>query len=203
MLYLSRSMRDFKTNDISYGVVDTDDDSETFISWSELKSAVLDSHLEIKGVMFENDVTGPYVSNLIPYQDERYLSTNQVKAKTLLGVDITVFRGIVTCIQVNGKVAAEHITLRLSDYGIGLASNTYIGCATKTKLITIILDDKIDADEFDFNQYYAANVCWDISEVSSDKIVNTVHWRLMSVCSGASDWNKYVIDGQGRIGWRL
>lgn len=97
--------------------------------------------------------------------------------------------------------AKDGVTIRLSDYGIRLANNAFIGWRNnKDYMINVILDDKLV--DFDFSQYYADHVCWHISEVTNDHIVNVLKFRLKDTCRSGYDWNKFVKDDKWRIGWR-
>lgn len=191
MLYLSRRL-----NRNKFAVVDTDDDSEEIIYKKELREAVCKLGLEIRGVRVEMTSDGPHVRSYRPYQDMRYYTTRQTKAKALLGVDIVTFRDEITHVLINGAVAQDGLRLRLSDYCKRMSMGTGIHWFNTEdyKEVIIVLDDKIELyDECKALIY--DGLIWDILEVTNEDLVRRLYEFLIA---RHIDPHGYLIDGDER-----
>lgn len=204
MLYISRIIND-PVIDVKYGVVDTDDDVETLIGMEELSDIVLRKHIHIDGVILESSDSGQYVKDTVPYQDMRYYSAKQAKTKALLGVDVRVWRNIVTGILADGAVAKSDVRIRLSDYGTELAGGSYLGWTNISKLgqmMTLVLDDKIT--DFDCSSHRVYGVRFDISEVTNQAIIDALFYRMSFILNNPRSIQRYLIDKHHRFNemWR-
>lgn len=198
MLYLSRIFDNELASTVRYGIVDTDDDSEQLISWPALRDNVVGRGLEIAGVSTSDSISGLYIHDTHPYQDARYCTAAQAKAKTLLGVELVLWRGIITCITADANVTPTGATLCLSDYCTKVNASAYIGwlpSTNKSKFMRLILDDKIT--ELSISSQHVFGVVWDISELNNPAVLNVLRDKLSFLASQES-WEKYVIDRQKR-----
>lgn len=160
--------------DEAYGVVDTDDDSETFITWNELTHITDDMHIEIVG--FAKYKSGE-IRHAIPYQDPRYCSKQQAKTKTLLGVDIHVWRNEVTAIIIDKAVTVEDVRIRLSDFGSKVSDSLYLDWSIigeTPRRVIIELDDKIKLYGDPTNILFS-DAIWDITDCSDDVFAQIMH----------------------------
>lgn len=204
MLYISRIVND-PVIDVKYGVVDTDDDVETLVGLEKLSDIVIRKHMHIEGVIVEASDSGLYVKDTVPYQDMRYYSAKQAKARTVLGVDVRVWRNIVTGILADGTVAKSDVRIRLSDYGTELAGGSYLGWTNISKLgqmMTLVLDDKIT--DFDCSSHRVYGVRFDISEVTNQAIIDALFYRMSFIFNNPRSTKRYLIDKHHRFDelWR-
>lgn len=199
MLYLSRFIGEF-----AYGIVDTDDDVETVVSRSELRNLVMKLGLKIEGI----EVGGSYegIKSMTVYQDPRYRTVAQTKAKAILGVDITLFRGEIVRIKLGDMaLKAGFLRLRLSDYGTKIDGRCPITTprgSDKFKLV-LVLDDKIKVEDI-APKVGLNGLCIDISELSDENVVSGCYNGL-AVTAGVDheQWDEYLIDNGDRdLFWR-
>lgn len=205
MLYLSRIVSSRTASIVKYGIVDTDDDTETMITWEELCDIVIHKHIDIKGVVVMSMMSGNYISDTYPYQDMRYYSAKQARTKTLQGVDVRVWRNKVTCIIADGNMAKSGVKIRLSDFGTELCSRAYIGWLNTKEfgaMMTIVLDDKITS--IDCSAHHVNGVRWDISEVTNQSILDSLLGELSFILNNPRSIQKYLIDKHHRYDdkWR-
>lgn len=204
VLYISRLVND-PVVDVKYGVVDTDDDVETLVGLEKLSDIVIRKHMHIEGVIVDTSDSGLYLKDAVPYQDMRYYSAKQAKAKTMLGVDVRVWRNIITGVLADGTIAKTDVRIRLSDYGTELAGGSYLGWTNISKLgqmMTIVLDDKIK--DFDCSSHRVYGVRFDISEVTNQAIIDALFYRMSFILNNPRSFNRYLIDRQHRFDdmWR-
>ena len=200
MLYLSRDFH----ND-HFGVVDTDDDTETVVSWNELSNAVIEDNIEIHGVKTNRvnklDGSGSFtmIDTIYPYQDMRYYSKEQAKLKTLLGVDIRTWKGEVTLITIDSAVMPNMTQVRLSDYGkqvSGLIDVMWKPTGSG-KSIILVLDNNI--------KIYGKppvvglrGVIWDISAITDFSVVRQMYKAFEEQGVSKTYWGRYVLDKKHR-----
>lgn len=155
-----------------YGVVDTDDDTETFVSFGELIQIVDDLDIKIEGVhVLKNSRAG---MKFIPYQDPRYCTKLQAKTKSLLGVDVRVYKNEITAIVTDYDVVKDGTRIRLSDFGSKIADAFYCDWVSRgknSKKLILVLDDKIEVYG-DHSNLLLREVHWDISECSGGRFVD-------------------------------
>lgn len=200
MLYISRVL--------AYGqyyVMDTDDSHESIVSLQDLKEAVIDLGIEIKGVHTTVDTIGErYVTFVEPYQNPATSSRLQVKSKTLLGVDVVVHNDEIVAIRADWRIAPPHLTIRLSDYAKKMDGGTTViwtNLAHETgsiKNLTVVVDDS-----FEFRgtvpSVFKDFVRWDVSEYHNDEAVKIMYSELLS-SDGCpyEDWDGYIVDNVER-----
>lgn len=151
MLYISRRVcADLRSqggsyNDMGYGVVDTDDDSETVTTFENIESACLDSHLDIKGVVYLQCQDGTYqVSSIMPYMPRQNLKPVNAKSQMLNWVDVKVYKNTVVDIGFNRKVFRRDSSVRLSDFAEYVGDFLlYESVAEGSLTCTLIFDDKL------------------------------------------------------------
>lgn len=188
----------------SFGVVNTDDDTETIMTFNELWHKVNDNGLEVAGVTSGEN---PFHNSKAyrPYQDPRYYTTLMTKTRALLGVDVTVWRDMITCVAGCVYPLMCGKSIRLSNYGKYVSCNTLFMFSDHPiyeppQFIRIILDDKIEV---------AANtLCWikegylfDFSEISDDAFVVQLYKNYLAYdrWNDPHVWDKYVFDSKQRI----
>lgn len=198
MLYVSRDFH----ND-SYGVYDTDDGTEELITFTDLAKVTIDDGIDVKGITTQDmsslGIKSIFLDTVIPYQDPQFYTKAQAKLKTLRGIDIHTWKDEITYIGINGHVFPEKLSVRLSDYGKTMHGEMDVmWYGTKQgKSITLVLDDKL----YVYGGYPTvglAGVIWDVSEVSSGKLVAGMFKQLESEGLGANFWHNFVIDRQNR-----
>lgn len=198
MLYVSR------VTDVShYGVVDTDDETETSVSWPELKDLVILHNLDVKGVTINNNIGGRYMSAVTPWQDPRYYTQHHLKTKTLLGVDVRTWREFVTFIEADARVAKDGVRIRLSEFGSKMSGRTairwrnveYLG----VKQLFLILDDNLSIIHNAPSLLTAHGVVWDIRESHNMPVIDEMYKMLRANRIPPESWNQHILDDPKRM----
>lgn len=196
MLYLSRIVGDCK-----YAVVDTDDTTEEIIGIDKLKKTVEKLGVEIKGVDVTVTEFGERrITRIVPYQMEQYLGRQQLKAKMLQGVDITVYRNEITSIIVDMRILRSGTRVDLSQYGTKLSEGIRVDSVNydRKKQIILVVKDGMDLTGLQ-NCIGQRNICWDVSQVSDWSVVNQVYTNL--VCTQAKwhdELKEFILDNERR-----
>lgn len=140
MLFVSRVVDGLK-----FGIVDTDDGTETLVYRDELNDAVLIHHVDIKGVKIGYNRglhhNTPFIKEIMAQQDMRQYTNLQAKTKTLLGVEVRVYDGEITAILADTRVAKDGVRVRLSDFGTTMSWESpvrWVNGDTKNKLILVL-----------------------------------------------------------------
>lgn len=201
MLFISRVMIVNGLGSERYGVVDTDDWSESVIDFDGLKKAVLDCHLEIKGVIVA-DVgdLGSYISNIEAYQHERFSTRNHTKARVLHGVDIRSYESEITHIVCNGNATKGNSVIRLSDYGDRMSWQVHIYYEhhSNDKRLVLVLDDKVEMTGT--VRCTIPWISWDIHELTNDTLVRHIYKALMrDSLTGSQMWREFIFDHEERM----
>lgn len=186
MLYVSR-----KLNGNKYGVVDTDDDTETIVTERELLVYCGSLNMKIKGVALKRFANSISIHSISIIQDPSRASLYQAKAKALLGVDIVIRKDEIVSILVNYEMAAEDTVIRLSDYAHYLSGAAPIGWkpAHMFKSLRLIFDDKLEVVG-DITSIEPLGVCYDIREFSDDAVVACMYKSLLK--SNAVDYTMFA-----------
>lgn len=184
-----------RTEESTYGVVDTADDVETFISFIDLLYIIDDLGIPIEGVVSHKGAR-PYIDT-IPYQDTRFCSALQAKTKTLLGVDVRTYKDEVTAIMPDQKVVKNGTRIRLSEFGRKMSDSVHIDWVmsrSNTKKLILVLDDNIlvygDRVNMILNDVY-----WDISEVTNDDFLES----MSKAAESYPKYRNYIIDSHKRL----
>lgn len=200
MLYLSRVI-----DDRSYGVVDTDDDVEQVVTREELSTAIIKYGIAIEGIAYDKAIGGYRLRFDGVYQDPRYCSTLQMKAKTVLGVDIVTFRDEIVSILVDKSVVRSGLRVRLSDYATKFNCFSPIGWSVSVGngSLVLVFDDSI---EFvgGVPRFETPDVCLDLSDVTNEALVTKIYEKLAKTNSiDYTEWPKFVMDRPERYRfWR-
>lgn len=192
MLYISRRVA-IRT----YGVVDTDDNVEETIEDSVIADLVRGG-LDIVGVEV-------YDSNSFRVQPHQPFSTYtplQVKLKSLLGVDIHIYKDEITCIKANPAITKTGTRIRLSD----LAKRMQWGCITvfdpfygdHIQYIILVLDDNFEMFG-DMTWYSRRQAVFDIREVTNEKSVKAIYFDLIGKQIPPQEWRSCIIDTEERM----
>ena len=200
MLYISR-----RIGSELFGVVDTDDDTEEVVSTAKLEDCVKRNGLVIEGVERFQDFR--HRARILPQQFADTLSRQQIKARMVYGVDITVYNGAITSILWDELKAPA--TLRLSDFGSELGDCIlYCHENYSTPKLTLVFDDGIKSLSYmslrvetwhPTSMVKPTGVVIDVSEVSDLNMV-----RLIRTSAGGSDMRAIesgmieVVDRRGR-----
>ena len=152
MLFLSRCVHVFKGENIgtelSFGIVDTDDDVEEVVGMVELTDAVCNHGIEIAGVELANYGR---MESLVPYQDIRSMTATQTKLSVMNHVLVTLYKGMITGINFDGGLIDKPVSIRLSDLGHTCADYLLInGKNYDRHKITLVIDDKVKFTKHSF-----------------------------------------------------
>lgn len=202
MLYVNRVRFNHTKN--RFGVVDTDDDVETMCSWDDIDLAVCGYGLDVKGVEVcdgKQDATFPFILNIQPYQDKRYVTRQQLRLKLHAGVNLTIWRNELVRFVVDCRVWNSDVTFRLSDFCTYMNSDVpsmWINPKRAEHKITVILDDKVKiaGDNFGLFQF---GVYWDLSEVTDIMLLARMWNYMLLDRPGDDSWKKYWVDKHQRI----
>lgn len=205
MLYVSR-VAGYSEFELTYGIVDTDDDTETMVDSDDLESIIWKNNVKIVGAEVDLLTDSITPQTMIPYQDPRYVTKTMAKLKTMAGVDIRVWRKYITGIFIDCSASKRGtFSIRLSDFGRVICGFTpvnwfyrYASNRSGRPKLTITLDDKIDVPSSEF-PIFASGIHWDFSEVTDDNFVEEVN-QYMHVHYMDFDyqWN-YLHDKSGRL----
>ena len=180
MLYVSR----YDIGD-KYGICDSDDMVEEVVTFAKVSYNSYTLGIKIHGVEIKEekdeiwDELHVRVRRIFAYQVPEYSTRQQAKLKTLYGIDVKVWDGMVTSVTCDERRVSAPVRLRLSDFAAECGScifhcNQDIGFH---KLI-VVLDDKITFGQYIFNSksddYYhpgksKLGIAIDVSEVSDDE----------------------------------
>lgn len=201
MLYVSRFV-----DSMRFGVVDTDDNTETPVHRQELDQAVLVHKLDIKGVYIGEGYGSRYVKAVIPYQDPSRCTPLQVKTKTMLGVDVRIYEDEITAIIPNLEaVQGREVSIRLSKYAkkLGWYPKIHWKPRPDNKWLILVLDDKLAIRDTNL-EMNITRVKWDIRDVHNEAFIRFVYDKLSSEPKlHSDDWGKCVIDTEERMrSWR-
>lgn len=141
MLYISRYV-DFA----QYGVADTDDGVEEICTLADIKDAVLNCGLDVKGVQVKRG-TRPgmrdRLHDVFAYQGTPVSNRLQVKTNMLSCVEVITFGEMITSIRWRSNNIVEPVTIRLSDFGTSCGDRILYGnIEERTHRVTLVFDDK-------------------------------------------------------------
>lgn len=200
MLFISR-----RVSSTRYGVVDTDDDSEEFVEFSELNTACCELGIEILGVdVYRADTCG--IADIMPYQLPEKQSLAQLKMAMLFHVDIIVYKDVVVGIRWRQGEITSPVDIRVSDFGSSCAEYVLIDAEfCNEHVVTIILDDKVDFSAKSFQVYKpffagieGAGAVFDLRAVSSDEKAYSIYRGIYACPKGVDPFNS-IIDKPERM----
>lgn len=143
MLYISRRKRISTSN--QYGVVDTDDNTESFVTFRELLDLIYHKNMTIVGC----SKTRSRSLNIIPHQLGEFTTQYQAKLSTICGVKVVTWHGMITSVSYTGDKAWGNPIVRLSELGYSCADFIFQNCEyTDGPSLTVVLDDKVSLSEF-------------------------------------------------------
>lgn len=185
MLYISRCV-----GKSSYGIVDTDDDSEQIVSYTDLLSMCHSfKKLHINGVK----LSGGVVDRVEVYQHTDYVTGRQAKLKSMRNVELIVYKDMITAIRWDASKVDCPVEIRMSDYGRRCADRLLWGnLRAGGHILTLIFDDNIEVSSYSFSnpgfvqistKRSAYGVVFDIRQLSS---VNSFYINLLE---GESDFS--------------
>lgn len=209
MLYLSRILNPENPKYRKYGIVDSDDGIETLITRDELKEIVLVNNLEIRGVSVITTIDGVKdIRVRLPQQEPSTLVGSQVRMKVLTGVNITVFNGEITAIQIDNKFLQDRQRIRLSKFGnkMSIRVKTYFKGFppySDTKAVVFVLDDKIEIVGRLIDFYSVKHVVYDISKVTNPDVVRMFYTTLKNSMMRINyGFESFVIDRKDRMAYQ-
>jgi hypothetical protein len=171
MLYISRCYQGDK-----YGVVDSDDDVEEFVSTQEILSYVKDLHLDIKGVKITSD--GFVNIEAYPYET----NVKCTKLKILYGINIVTRGDSIGLIEVPENANVDK-PIRLSNYGHIIEDYALKPFTHAGKPVVLILDDSLKFTARAFTKLATvARTCYifDIMGVTDTDIIESVYMRCLN-----------------------
>lgn len=185
MLYVSRLVWDETKPTLEdceqYGIVDTDDDTETIVSMNELTNIVHTHNIPIAGVTKVEIGSGNFTSKVEIYQHEKYCSSLQTKLKVMCGVDIRTYKDEITYLVADDSQARASTSIRLSSYGKRMHWQSPIGWINYMyeNILVLVLDDNFEMMG-PRPELFISGVVWDISQVTNKKLVDSMYKVLLS-----------------------
>ena len=148
MLYVSRYLERY-----NYGVYDTDDGVEQMADGQAILEAVNHLGLDIKGLGAPSEVVGNVLfrssSDIVPYQHSDFVTTLQVKMNMLSGVEIKIWKNMITNITWDVDKIHAPVEIRLSDFGEICADRILWGNQPiADHMVTLIIDDNVRFCEY-------------------------------------------------------
>lgn len=193
MLYVSRVFGEWNVA----GVVDTDDNTETFIRFEEALMSVSEYGLEINGVIANSTTQSVSV-----WQPSDSKSALQVKFKVMYDADIIIYDGEIVGIHI-GLNAPYRVSVVASDFANKISGDiqlTWDGDMRSKCRIVIVLDDNVEMT----NRAISAgtfNLCLDIGAVTKQGVVSSLYMQLIEAMSSAQEfdfWSEFIKDRSGR-----
>lgn len=186
----------------TYVVVDTDDYEEEVCSFSEIADATIKYGLDIKGVTVEHEKGFDRIKSIKAYQDPKFHTREQAKLKTLLGVELVLYKDEIVSIIATGGITPPLTRIRLSKYCKrihGSATVRWGGTPNFENKIILVLDDAIEVigRPPSMAQF---GMKLDISDVHNDALAEQVYNELVGV--NRIDWEywpNYLIDRTERM----
>lgn len=201
MLYINRFV-----GDGSYGVVDTDDGSETVISHSDLSKCCIELGLDIKGVTIaKRTLSGGGQADCIfdvkVYQSDASLTSKQTKDLLLRGVDVKTYKGEIVSIEVKPGSVPVGYRLRLSDYGNSCGEYILKSMPEywNNPFLVLVLDDKVRINGKTLKWMTKHGVSVDTHEVTDQKVIWIVCRELTQSLTKMDMVKSYVFDSQDRM----
>lgn len=189
VLYISRYVGRY-----SYGVVDTDDDSESVVSVDVLERAVVKSKLNIEGVVLSDRHSSGdrRIDSIRPYQMPEYATQLTIKTQTLQGVEVVLWKDAIA--SISRKPWCNQTSIRLSDYCTNCHERIFtLLPRNATNWLRIILDDKIQIMDKTFSKgNYSFNdvkVSFDVKEVTDKRLLYRIYTSV-----GVDDIDHSIID---------
>ena len=208
MLYISRFVGQSK-----YGVVDTDDGSETVVTYKELCEYALDLGMHIEGVnVVTETVRGRArlaIRGISAVQDVATVSNSQTKLKILRGIDIKTYNGKIVSMTAEKGVAQAGTRVRLSDYGNECGEYIFKSMlfgysgAQYTGSIIVVLDDKVKITSKSLRDFHDHGVTLDMTEVTNKDVIEYVCRELSRAHMAVKFMSQYVIDIQPRMDYYI
>lgn len=208
MLYISRIVNNYDAVNKRYGVVDSDDNVETLVSKAELISLITKHRLKIDGVRLVRNKNGE-LSVRVNARNTNVgnVTSQQVKAKLLTGVDISVSKGEIVLISVNCDIMSDDYKIKLSDYGNKIAWDVpVVFTSSRKKGVILSFDDSISV----YGELKSAPVdgrnpyiVYDISDATKSEIVDTVYNCTSRIFIMSLRRNRYMLDRYERWILRL
>ena len=203
LLYISRFIGLSK-----FGVVDTDDNTESIVTYKELSEYCIDLGMDIKGVTLHTVHSRGRqklgIQSVNVYQNAGTVTRDQAKLKLLRGVDIKNYGGRIVSVDVDVNVIPKDLCIRLSDYGTSCGEYMFKGMPyTRMKLLTLIVDEKVEVNGKSFKHFIDRGVCLDMREVTSKKTVDYVAREVASTSRVIPKVYEAVIDEPNRLDYYI
>lgn len=201
MLYISRYI-DHRLG-LRYGVVDTDDGAEQVCDVSDLYQAV-QNNVPIAGVeVFEGN--GRRVCNRGKvYQHKDYVTKKQQKLFMLTGVQLILWRNMITEISWDGFKLANPVSVRLSEFAPLCADHLLLDQKVSNgPRVTLVLDDNLKWTVTSFLPHQSAgadfDIIYDIRDCSDSSYINSIYNTLWVRRNNSIDVFSHVIDRPERF----
>lgn len=188
MLYLSRVVEDDR-----FGIVDTDDNVETVVTRTQLSEIAVELKLPVAGVTIMQGNMGWYIKQISVWQDNQYSTQLQIKTKTLLSIDVTLFKDEIVGIKVL-KPLQQEVVLKLSDYAKKVSTFAMIRGTRGGFGVVLKFDDSliITGDCFISN---APGVKFDVRDVTKWDILRSVYEYIVEQYpADVTTWRSNILD---------
>lgn len=178
MLYISRTLPDR-----NYGVIDTDDGTETIVSYDELKNISTNLGVVVEGVELDMSRAGEVFVLGVSVYNGRVNNAKAAKRALLDGVSINVLNDEIVAIRLAEKVdeSAFPIEVRVSDYARKLSGCVELKCwyLNDSPSLRLVIDKDVELTHGVINISHPG-VQYDISGLASESyFVNTLYYTLL------------------------
>lgn len=189
-----------------YGVVDTDDDSETVISLGELARCCCSYGLEIKGVQTLGLGSVSEIHSAEPYQPDDSVTVAQAKLSTLYNVRVTCWKDWITSLSFDADtIIAAPVTIKLSDFGTKLADYFLSKLSYNTRhTVTLVFDDSLSFDVNSFSVYGGylgvdgIGIVYDVRGLTKERELYTIYFLLYATAPEGVNMFDSIIDHEDR-----
>lgn len=173
MLYISRQVTSRK-----YIVVDTDDNSETYVTIADLNRYCITLGMQIEGVEIRlyRDGSGRchyYINSVTPRQSSTYSTGAMARTKVFTGVEVRVYNNHVTGVTGSLNEIKPNTIIRLSDFGNECDKYIFKSFPFADDragvMLTVMLDDKIKLNAVSLDSCFRKHIALDMREVKNKK----------------------------------
>lgn len=190
MLYIHR-----KITQGTWGVIDTDDWSETEVCLVDLRHYVEDLGVDIKGVSIEEENGVRHVKSIAIFDRNVQGSSALVaKIRALCDVAICVDNGYISSISLGAKSSRSDVRVRLSEVGHCLGYHA-LGSDWRGyedgRIFTVVLDDKLDYVPGCLYHFWDSGIHIDIRELTREDVIEELYLELARM-SGSSDMSSFL-----------
>lgn len=191
MLYVSKMV-----GMTEYCVCDTDTNNLTIMDGAKLIKLSREHKVPVAGVDLQRMCINPW-------QHPSYVTNQLLKLKMLIGIELRVWRGLITYMRVDYSILPDGYRLHPSDYAASWSHFMVIDCVNYTgsasRYLTIVLDDKLKVESGECVYPIHEGVKFDITELNNERVVYEMYRLLNTTVTNPAHRCDFMIDRPERM----